>query len=105
MELEEFLKQYKHNEENEYILVHLTDYMPKNGTIYSQKGKGVEIERETSLGKIKFKNCRNTVHFCVNGCVTDHGYRELEREKICRFNSTTRNGKRKWRQYRFDKDK
>lgn len=73
MELEEFLKDYKHDEKDEYILIHLTDYMPENGTIYSNKGKGVEHEQDTPFGKIKFKDGRDTVHFAVNGCVSDHG--------------------------------
>lgn len=72
MELEEFLKDYKHDEKDEYILIHLTDYMPENGTIYSNKGKGVEHEQDTPFGKIKFKDGRDTVHFAVNGCVSDH---------------------------------
>jgi hypothetical protein len=97
MELEEFLKTYEHDEKNEYILVHLTNYMPENGMIYSCKGKGIEKERDTSIGKLKYKNCRDTVHFAVNGCVTDHGYRKLERFKICHINSYARNDKRKWR--------
>lgn len=66
MELEEFLKTYEHDERNQYILVHLTDYMPENGMIYSPKGKGVEHEIDSPFGRVKFKNCRDTVHFTVN---------------------------------------
>lgn len=66
MKLEEFLKQYKKDENNKYVLVHLTDYMPEDGIIYSQKGKGVETTVKTPLGEIKVKKGRDTVHFAVN---------------------------------------
>lgn len=56
--------------------------MPENGTIYSNKGKSVERERDTPLGKIKFKDGRDTVHFAVNGCVGDHGSGSWENKKL-----------------------
>ncbi len=66
MQIEEFLEQYKKREENKYILVHLTNYMPQNETIYSQKGANAEHTLQTDLGEIKFKEHRDTVHFTVN---------------------------------------
>ncbi len=53
---------------NDLCLVHTTDYFPFNHTISNSYDK--KVIKETSSGK--WYDLRKTVHFCLNGLVSDH---------------------------------
>lgn len=61
---------------NDLILVHKTRYIPHNDTIYTPKSTGAKNYFTIQLGgkdrKIEWQVANDSVHFSVNGPVTDH---------------------------------
>ena len=51
------------------VLVHLTDYIPKNGVINSTKDSGAYSVEDFAGVSYKVPSQRDTVHFAVNGAV------------------------------------
>ncbi len=54
---------------NDLVLVHLTDYIPKNGVISSTKDSGACTVEEFEGISYKVPSQRDTVHFALNGAV------------------------------------
>lgn len=61
---------------SDLVMVHLTDYIPKDGIISSSKDAGVMGESILQIGGQEFTipvpSERDTVHFCMNGEVSSH---------------------------------
>lgn len=61
---------------SDLVMVHLTDYIPKDGIISSSKDAGVMGESVLQIGGQEFTipvpSERDTVHFCMNGEVSSH---------------------------------
>lgn len=64
------------NDKKDFVCVHKTDYIPENDRI--KTGKESEVVFDTSIKideeeyQIQYKQERDTIHFCVNGEVTDN---------------------------------
>ena len=52
-----------------HVLVHLTDYMPKNNKILRMVDKGAKHTVEKSYGTLEVEPFRETTHLCVDGAV------------------------------------
>ncbi len=63
-------------EKSDFVCVHKTDYIPKGDRIRTGKESGVifteNVEIDEEEYEIQYEQERNTVHFCVNGEVTDN---------------------------------
>lgn len=63
-------------EKSDFVCVHKTKYIPVENRIKSAKEAGVvstkKIEIEDKEYDVQYKHERNTVHFCVNGEVTNN---------------------------------
>ncbi len=57
---------------DKYVLMHVTDYKPKDDKIRTVTEKGIKVKEETPFGEIEYRNRRNTTHFTVNSTVTSH---------------------------------
>ena len=62
---------------DKYVLVHLTDYMPNNNTIYTP----FSTNKSMYENKLLIKSYRDTVHFAVNGRVGSHGFGDWSNKK------------------------
>ena len=63
---------------SDLILVHATNYIPENGVIKSPKDAGALETEKYGEHEFQVARERKTIHFCVNGAVTDHEYGTFE---------------------------
>lgn len=56
---------------DDLVLVHVTDYIPEGGIIHSPKDAGVKFKKEFDGVKFELPSQRKTVHFSINGDITE----------------------------------
>lgn len=73
--------------ETDLCLVHVDKYFPSNGVISSSFDKKVSknstITYDGETKKVKFYDLRKTIHFCLNGVVSDHEYGTFKDALYC----------------------
>lgn len=62
------------NDISDLVLVHVTDYLPKDGIIRTPKSAGATLNASFYGKEFKVARERETIHFCVNGCVSSHEF-------------------------------
>lgn len=73
-DIQRFNSQPNNNQEindiSDLVLVHVTNYLPKDGVIRTPKSVGATLPSYCFGKEFEYVRERDTIHFCVNGCVT-----------------------------------